>query len=137
MKIIVLLLLTLTLISCKKHDLTKDIGEEITICFEEKGTIKDNENQVELKFIHLVEDSRCPEGVQCIWAGRAVVEIRINSTYKITLGIGDLTGATNTPYVNFVEYNNYRITLLEVTYNKKKHQGKEEKYQIKLRVDKK
>jgi hypothetical protein len=137
MKNIVILLLTLTLISCKKYDLTKDIGEEITICFEEKGTIKDNENQVELKFIHLVEDSRCPEGVQCIWAGRAVVEIRINSTDIITLAIGDLTGATNTPYVNFVEYNNYKITLLEVTYNKKKHQGKEEKYQIKLRVDKK
>lgn len=137
MKIIVLLLLTLTLVSCKKHILTKDIGEEITICFEEKGTIKDNENQVELKFIHLVEDSRCPEGVQCIWAGRAVVEIRINSTDIITLAIGDLTGATNTPYVNFVEYNNYRISLLEVTYKQKKYQGKEEKYQIKLRVDKK
>lgn len=137
MKIIVLLLLTLTLFSCKKHDLTKDIGEEITICFEEKGTIKDYENQIDLKFIHLVEDSRCPEGVQCIWAGRAVVEIRINSTDIITLAIGDLTGATNTPYVNFVEYNNYKITLLEVTYKQKKHQGKEEKYQIKLRVDKK
>jgi len=45
--------------------------------------------------------------------------------------------ATNTPYFNFVEYNNYKITLLEVTYKQKKHQGKEEKYQIKLRVDKK
>lgn len=28
-----------------------------------------------LRFLEVVEDSRCPEGVDCIWAGRAVVKI--------------------------------------------------------------
>ncbi len=129
--------MTFTIFSCKKHDLAKEIGEELTLCFGEKGVIKDNVNQLDLEFIKLVEDSRCPERVQCIWAGRAVVELRINSTEIITLGNGDLIRATNSPFVNSVEYNNYRITLLDVSYGKKRNQGKEEKYQIKLRVDKK
>lgn len=137
MKFVLILFMTFTILSCKKHDLTKEIGEELTLCFEEKGIIKDNENQLEVEFIKLLEDSRCPEGVQCIWAGRAVVELRINSTEMKTLGNGDLTGATNSPFANSVEYNNYRITLLAVSYDKRRHQGKEKKYQIKLRVDKK
>ncbi len=30
-----------------------------------------------LRFVRVVEDSRCPTGVDCFWAGRAVVELGI------------------------------------------------------------
>jgi hypothetical protein len=30
---------------------------------------------VRLRFVAVVEDSRCPRGVTCVWAGRAVVEV--------------------------------------------------------------
>lgn len=30
-----------------------------------------------VKFVEVVEDSRCPEGATCIWAGRAIVRIEV------------------------------------------------------------
>jgi hypothetical protein len=32
-----------------------------------------------VKFLNVTEDSRCPVGVKCIWAGQAVVELEIKS----------------------------------------------------------
>ncbi len=34
---------------------------------------------VSIKFLEVVEDSRCPTGVTCIWAGRAVVKVEVTS----------------------------------------------------------
>ncbi len=32
---------------------------------------------VSIKFLEVVEDSRCPTGVECIWAGRAIVKVQV------------------------------------------------------------
>jgi hypothetical protein len=32
---------------------------------------------IKIKFVSVVEDSRCPEGVNCIWAGVARVKIQV------------------------------------------------------------
>lgn len=37
---------------------------------------------VTIKFLDVVEDSRCPEGVSCIWAGRAIVKVEVTSGGK-------------------------------------------------------
>lgn len=37
---------------------------------------------VSIKFLEVVEDSRCPKGVECIWAGRAIVKVEITSNGK-------------------------------------------------------
>lgn len=34
---------------------------------------------ISIKFLELVEDSRCPTGVNCIWAGRAIVKVEVTS----------------------------------------------------------
>lgn len=34
---------------------------------------------VSIKFLEVLEDSRCPTGVTCIWAGRAIVKIEVSS----------------------------------------------------------
>ncbi|SRX52717.1 hypothetical protein AEQU1_00586 [Aequorivita sp. CIP111184] len=34
---------------------------------------------VSIKFLDVVEDSRCPTGVTCIWAGRAIVKVEVTS----------------------------------------------------------
>lgn len=38
---------------------------------------------VSIKFLDVVEDSRCPEGVNCIWAGRAIVRAEVTSNGKL------------------------------------------------------
>ncbi|MBK5212731.1 MAG: hypothetical protein JJE55_03600 [Flavobacteriaceae bacterium] len=37
---------------------------------------------VSLKFLEVLEDSRCPTGVTCIWAGRARVKVAVTSNGK-------------------------------------------------------
>lgn len=34
-------------------------------------------SRLKIKFIEVVEDSRCPVGVDCIWAGNAKVKVKI------------------------------------------------------------
>ena len=38
-----------------------------------------NVKGVSIKFLEVVEDSRCPTGVTCIWAGRAIVKVQVTS----------------------------------------------------------
>ena len=37
---------------------------------------------ISIKFLEVIEDSRCPEGVNCIWAGRAIVKAEVTSNGK-------------------------------------------------------
>ena len=51
-------------------------------------------SKAKVKFLSVVEDSRCPEGTQCIWAGNARVKLRVTSGRKskifdVNTGKGD------------------------------------------------
>lgn len=35
-------------------------------------------NDVEVTFIEILEDSRCPKDVSCVWAGQAKIKVRVN-----------------------------------------------------------
>ena len=37
-------------------------------------------SKLKIKFVSVVEDSRCPEGTNCIWAGNAKVKIQVGKT---------------------------------------------------------
>lgn len=41
------------------------------------GRIAVAQTDTVLRFVRVVEDSRCPTGVDCVWAGRAVVELGV------------------------------------------------------------
>ncbi len=43
---------------------------------------------ITLRFKSVSQDSRCPSGVQCVWAGDAVVNLRVSSTEGTTLDTG-------------------------------------------------
>ncbi|HEY0429870.1 MAG TPA: hypothetical protein VGC76_18955 [Pyrinomonadaceae bacterium] len=36
-------------------------------------------SKLKIKFVSLVEDSRCPEGTQCVWAGNAKIKVQITT----------------------------------------------------------
>ncbi len=45
-----------------------------------------------VEFVEVVEDSRCPTGVECVWAGRARILIRVSSSGDaLEFGIQELT----------------------------------------------
>ncbi len=40
---------------------------------------------IKVKFLSVIEDSRCPEGVRCIWAGVGRVKIQLRKAGKTTV----------------------------------------------------
>ena len=46
-------------------------------------------SSLRIRFDGIAQDSRCPQGVQCVWAGNAVVNLRITSANtSLTLNTG-------------------------------------------------
>ena len=45
----------------------------------QKAVTKDD---LTIEFVSLIEDSRCPIGVNCIWAGNAKVQIKVSNKKK-------------------------------------------------------
>ena len=54
----------------------------------QKLTLRQNQEKtaprtaIKIKFLSVVEDSRCPEGVNCIWAGVAKIKLQLRKNGK-------------------------------------------------------
>ena len=92
------------------------------------------ENGIRLTFGGLVEDSRCPEGVDCIWAGngKITLTVRKGTSKSITFELNTMTEPKS--YI----YRGYEITLVKLApYPKKDVKIKNESYVATLVVKKK
>ena len=56
---------------------------------------KESRSKLTIKFLSVVEDSRCPEGVNCVWAGNARIKVAIIEAGREakTLELNTNTGA--------------------------------------------
>ncbi len=50
-------------------------------------------SKLKIKFVSVVEDSRCPENAQCVWAGNAKIKVTVTSargseTFEMNTGMG-------------------------------------------------
>ena len=61
---------------------------------------------LKIEFVELVEDSRCPADVQCVWAGNAKIKVRVTKNGKSQ--VLELEMVTKGMKPNF---GNYRLTL--------------------------
>lgn len=68
-------------------------------------------SKLKVKFIRVTEDSRCPEGATCIWAGNAKVSLRV---WKKNRKAVDLE-LNSTLEPRFVEYAGYRISMVNLS----------------------
>jgi hypothetical protein len=64
---------------------------------------------LKIKFLTVVEDSRCPKGTQCIWAGNAKVKLRVSDRQRSK--IFDLNTAKGDQTYTF---EGYQIRLVKV-----------------------
>jgi len=87
-------------IGCKKT-IDGERGMPFVLKVNQKAAIADNLNQRNLmvKFEEVVEDSRCPEGAMCIWAGQAIVAVSINGE-QLKLKVAD----SDSVWVSWKEY---------------------------------
>ncbi|MGQ0540489.1 MAG: hypothetical protein ACT4O9_01405 [Blastocatellia bacterium] len=74
----------------------------------EKPVVK---NRLKLRFLEVMEDSRCPIGTDCVWAGNAKVKIQIRKPggvpkiFELNTAMGD----------QFVLVEGYKIQLASLT----------------------
>lgn len=67
--------------------------------------------KISIKFISLVEDSRCPEGVDCVWAGMAKIKVMVSNKKKASKEF-EVTLQGDSDKIIF---EGYEIKLMELT----------------------
>jgi hypothetical protein len=98
------------------------------------------EYDMNVTFKGVSEDSRCPEGVNCIWAGVAIAQVEVmgTTTRPMVLELATMENAGRN-YHQSVEFNGYTISLEEVTPFPKSDGGAkalEGKYKIGIKIQK-
>jgi hypothetical protein len=119
------LILLLTISNCQSIISSDDprLDEEFEIGFGEQVSLDNGSLSIEFK--EVVEDSRCPEGVACFWAGNALVALVLNdnetelNTYlepqetKLSVYHVDLISLSPYPvYEQIIEKEDYVVKLL-------------------------
>lgn len=98
------------------------------------------EYEMNVTFKRMVEDSRCPQGVNCVWEGVATAEIELMglATRPMTVRISTMNSADR-GYSKTQAFNGYNVSLVEVapeTTSAKGFNALKGKYKIGLRFEK-
>jgi len=100
---VLLLLLFLAACGGGAGEVKADLGREFSLSSGQTASIQGE--GLQLKFIEVVNDSRCPHGVTCVWQGQAscLVEITyLESSHRVTLVQPGLT--EDPSRIDFAEY---------------------------------
>ncbi|MFC2014698.1 hypothetical protein ACFLUP_01750 [Chloroflexota bacterium] len=127
--ILVVLITGLTSTGCKA---SVGLGEEFFLSRGRGAVIR--EENLEITFMEVVEDSRCAKDVTCIWEGRATSLVRIvNYTVDVELELAEpgLTDDGNT-----VVFRDYLITFHLLPYPQADVETKKGDYQLRLTITK-
>ena len=103
-----------------------DMRDTETIQLREGGNMQVNNTNLNISFLKITEDSRCPENVQCVWAGVAVAEIEVMNPFSRPLKFRLAT--QNLPargYSKSADYHGYHIELRNIAPAKTVHTDKE------------
>lgn len=125
-----ILLISLALLACKK-----DPGMPPFKFYDGVGTLsvgqsglfylKDTTEPIELRFVKVVSDSRCPEGAFCAFAGFISVEILLDKT--VTKVIPELQNPT--------DYKGYKIVVTNAApYPKSGSVIRQEDYKVEFKI---
>lgn len=112
-------------------DTKAPLNEEFRIKIGQQVTIK----KISVKFSDVNNESRCPTGVQCIWAGNAAVVVDVAKKTKKVVRATLNTNPAVQP--NEFEYKGYKIRLVGLNpYPKSGHQIDRKDYEATLIVTK-
>ncbi len=77
-----------------------------------------DETDLTIEFTMVIEDNRCPDGVDCIQAGRAGVLLTVTDVQNVRYQlVAFIPGLVATPYQNndIIQFQGLRFRLLEVS----------------------
>jgi len=105
---ICLIIAFLSTISCSNENVFE---QYISLDFGETSTIE--QGGFDIEFIDLVEESRCPSNLDCIWEGRAVVSLALTNVETINVELATENNIDGTSKLTTI-YNNFLIELLTI-----------------------
>ena len=111
---------------------TVSLGQEFSLRIGESASIRGEELQI--RFLEVTEDSRCPTGVVCIWEGR--VSGLLDITYRESLHRVELTEPGLTSWPPEYPFNEYKIAYHVEPYPQAGIEIAEEEYRLVLRISK-
>jgi hypothetical protein len=115
-------------------DSLSELGSQFELKINQTTAIESD--NIKVKLLNVMNDSRCPSDVQCIWAGQ--VSILVNVT-KNNVNLGDVTltlGAGN-PDLAVKNVGDYTVEVIEVNpYPISTHKIKPSEYIVTLKVSK-
>ena len=124
LKILFLLIIAFSL-GCKKKNV--GLNEEFTLDFNKTVTVKADGKKFKIRFAKLVEETRCPPDVECVWAGEVAVRIELDHAEQHVIGF-------HSEYPSSMVYKDHTIRLLEVNYKSDSYDI-EENYYLRLKVE--
>ena len=108
MKSVVLSLITILILAGTAVTARASKPEFVRVQINKEG--RASKSNLTIKFIELIEDSRCPTDVNCVWAGRARIKVSI----KRGAGASKIF-EMDTMRDGAVLYGRYKIALTDVT----------------------
>ena len=112
--------------------ITANLGQEVELKIGQ--TVSIEEEQIKVKFIEVVNDSRCAKGATCIWQGEVTCVLDItylNSTYQKTI---IQPGLTQEPIIDV--FKGYMLTFNVQPYPELERDIKTSEYRLQLVIDK-
>ncbi len=108
------------------------LGEEFSLRMGESASVKGEDMQ--MRFVEVTEDSRCPTGVVCVWEGR--VSCLVGITYRGSLHRVELTEPGPTARPAEYVFEEYRIAYHVEPYPQAGTEISAEEYHLNLRIGK-
>jgi len=91
---VVVATLVLASASCGRSTTAPQLGDSVDVRF--GASVEIPGDTVSVRFTDVTTDSRCPTGVQCVWAGEAVAQFWVEGSEMVSLRLGPAgTGTTN------------------------------------------
>ena len=106
------------MLSCKKKNFSSETRQQFTLRYSQTVEIKDapSGESFLMKFNKVAEDSRCPDGAMCFWAGNVILELLLDKNEKIRISPIIVTSPSpaTSDTSGIMVYKNFRIKLLDV-----------------------
>src|SRR3990170_2044553 len=124
----------IVLLSCcggQNFDIYAPLGESFSLAIGQTASITGED--LNIRFNEVIGDSRCPQGVTCIWAGEANSLIEITYSGHVYEKVLTQPGLTEPPQTGFGDY---EITFNLQPYPQAGEEIKDKDYRLELQVDK-
>jgi hypothetical protein len=118
-----ILLVSAGFLACKKDNPTNKvavvIGEPFSLTIQQTATLPTSTTPISVT-LQTINDSRCPAGTQCVWAGYAAVEVALADASasvqqaRISLGTKNIPGYTTDSVRVTLNQRSYSLQLLAV-----------------------